>query len=66
MDAILGTVTKQAMNYAIRSGLTLTATYAVKQSTKLLQSAPKGKPRDELEELQNVGLIQVMVSRSIC
>lgn len=48
----MGKVTQQAMNYAIRSGVTFTATYAIKQSAKLLQNAPKGDARDELAELQ--------------
>lgn len=54
MDALLGQVTRQAMNYAIRSGVTLTASYAIKQSSKLLQNAPKSDVRDELEELKQV------------
>lgn len=53
MDFILGKVTQQAMNYAIRSGVTLTASYAIKQSTKLLQNAPKSNVRDELMDLQH-------------
>lgn len=53
MDFILGKVTQQAMNYAIRSGVTLTASYAIKQSTKLLQNAPKSNVRDELVDLQH-------------
>lgn len=52
MDFILGKVTQQAMNYAIRSGVTLTATYAIKQSARLLQNAPKSDNRDELVALQ--------------
>ncbi|KAK5103299.1 Ran-specific GTPase-activating protein 30 [Lithohypha guttulata] len=52
MDALLGKVTQQAMNYAIKSGITLTATYALKQSTKLLQNAPKSSASNELYELQ--------------
>ncbi len=56
MDYLLGKVTQQAMNYAIRSGVTLTATYAIKQSGKLLQSAPKSDVRDDLDEWQQVRL----------
>jgi hypothetical protein len=48
MDLFLSKVTQQAMNYAIRSGVTLTASYAIRQSTKLLNSAPKSDTRDEL------------------
>lgn len=54
MDILLGKVTQQAMNYAIRSGVTLTASYAIKQSTNLLRSAPKGNVKDELFEMQQV------------
>lgn len=52
MDILLGKVTQQAMNYAIRSGVALTASYAIRQSTKLLNSAPKSTVRDELFALQ--------------
>ncbi|EXJ89214.1 hypothetical protein A1O3_02280 [Capronia epimyces CBS 606.96] len=52
MDIFLSKVTQQAMNYAIRSGVTLTASYAIRQSTKLLNSAPKSNVRDELFALQ--------------
>ncbi|EXJ95209.1 hypothetical protein A1O1_00328 [Capronia coronata CBS 617.96] len=52
MDIFLSKVTQQAMNYAIRSGVTLTASYAIRQSTKLLNSAPKSDVRDELYALQ--------------
>ena len=37
MDVFLGKVTQQAMNYAIRSGITITAGYAIKQSSRLLK-----------------------------
>lgn len=52
MELLLGKVTQQAMNYAIRSGITLTATYALKQSSKMLQNAPKTDASIELYELQ--------------
>ncbi|KAK5230484.1 Ran-specific GTPase-activating protein 30 [Exophiala xenobiotica] len=52
MDVFLGRVTQQAMNYAIRSGLTLTATYAIRQSNRYLSNAPKSSVRDELFALQ--------------
>lgn len=62
MDFLLGKVTQQAMNYAIRSGVTLTATYAIKQSTRLLQNAPKSNARDELVELQQVSSFHALDS----
>ncbi|EEQ27649.1 Ran GTP-binding protein [Microsporum canis CBS 113480] len=37
MDLLLSKITQQAMNYAIRSGITITATYAIRQSSKLLK-----------------------------
>ncbi len=49
----LGKVTQQAMNYAIRSGLTLTATYAIRQSNRYLRNAPKSSVKDELIALQH-------------
>ncbi|KAK5113397.1 hypothetical protein LTR62_003497 [Meristemomyces frigidus] len=52
MDILLGKVTSQAMNYAIRSGITITATYAVKQCARLLKEAPRSRERDELLQLQ--------------
>ena len=52
MDIFLGQVTKQAMTYAVRSGVALTASYAIKQSSKLLKNAPKSDVRDELDRLQ--------------
>lgn len=52
MDLFLNKVTQQAMNYAIRSGISLTAAYAIRQSTKLLDNTPKSGVRDELLRLQ--------------
>ncbi|KAK3673904.1 Ran-specific GTPase-activating protein 30 [Recurvomyces mirabilis] len=52
MDILLGRVTQQAMNYAIRSGVTITATYAIKQCGRLLREAPRSRERDELLQLQ--------------
>jgi len=54
MEFLLGKVTQQAMNYAIKSGVTLTASYAIKQSTKLLQNAPVSNVTKEFAELQQV------------
>jgi len=52
MDVLLGRVTSQAVNYAIRSGVTITATYAIKQCGRLLKEAPRSKDREELMQLQ--------------
>ncbi|KAI4280642.1 MAG: hypothetical protein L6R38_004295 [Xanthoria sp. 2 TBL-2021] len=51
MDIFLGKVTQQAMNYAIRSGITITASYAIKQSTRLLKTV-EGTEKEELQDLQ--------------
>ncbi|KAF2767304.1 Ran-binding-domain-containing protein [Teratosphaeria nubilosa] len=52
MESLLAKVTAQAMNYAIRSGITITTTYAIKQCGRLLQEAPRSKEREELMRLQ--------------
>ena len=52
MDVFLGSVTKQAMNYAVRSGIALTSGYVIKQSSRLLANAPKSDVRDEVDLLQ--------------
>jgi len=52
MDLLLGRVTQQAVNYAIRSGVAITGGYAMKQCSRLLQSTPKGDERRELVDLQ--------------
>ncbi|KAL8833768.1 MAG: hypothetical protein Q9170_004101 [Blastenia crenularia] len=48
---IFNQVTQQAMNYAIRSGITITASYAIKQSSRLLKTV-EGNEKDELQDLQ--------------
>ncbi|KAL4817275.1 RanGTP-binding protein-domain-containing protein [Aspergillus spinulosporus] len=52
MDAFLARLTQQAMNYAIRSGIAITASYAIRQSSRLLQNVDKSVERDELIALQ--------------
>ncbi|SLM36642.1 GTP-binding nuclear protein Ran-related [Lasallia pustulata] len=51
MDIFLAKVTQQAMNYAIRSGITITAGYAIKQSSRLLKNV-EGNVKEELQTLQ--------------
>ena len=51
MDLFLSKVTQQAMNYAIRSGVTITASYAIRQSARLLKNV-EGREREELMALQ--------------
>ncbi|SMQ49643.1 unnamed protein product [Zymoseptoria tritici ST99CH_3D7] len=52
MDELLSRVTQQAVQYAIRSGITITTGYAIKSAARLLKEAPRGKEREELMELQ--------------
>ncbi|MCJ1477823.1 hypothetical protein MMC13_006496 [Lambiella insularis] len=52
MDILLGKVTQQAMNYAIRSGITITAGYAIRQSSRLLKTVEQSSDREELQTLQ--------------
>lgn len=52
MDILLAKVTQQAMNYAIRSGIAITSTYAIRQCTRLVKTAPRGGNREELLNLQ--------------
>ncbi|GAM42587.1 hypothetical protein TCE0_044r16694 [Talaromyces pinophilus] len=51
MEVFLSKITNQAMNYAIRSGISITATYAIQQSTRLLKNVG-GTERTELLSLQ--------------
>ncbi|KAJ5928833.1 hypothetical protein N7466_007789 [Penicillium verhagenii] len=51
MDIFLTRLTQQAMNYAIRSGIAITATYAMRQSSRLLKNVD-GEDRAELLSLQ--------------
>ncbi|KAL4919877.1 putative RanGTP-binding protein [Aspergillus aurantiobrunneus] len=48
METFLARLTQQAMNYAIRSGIAITASYAIRQSSRLLQNVDKSVERDEL------------------
>lgn len=52
MDMLLGRVTQQAVHYAIRSGISITTGYAIKECGRLLKQAPRGKEREELMLLQ--------------
>ncbi|KAF1349589.1 RanGTP-binding protein-domain-containing protein [Delphinella strobiligena] len=52
MDVLLGRITSQAVNYAIRSGVAITSTYAIKQCARLVKSAPRSSEREELLKLQ--------------
>ncbi|MCJ1470699.1 hypothetical protein MMC07_009346 [Pseudocyphellaria aurata] len=51
MDIILGKVTNYATNYAIKSGVAITASFAIKQSSRLLKTV-EGNDKEELQDLQ--------------
>ena len=52
MDILLQKVTQQAMNYAIRSGIVITSSYAIGQCSRLLKTV-KSEDREELSRLQH-------------
>lgn len=52
MDILLSRVTQQAVQYAIRSGISITTGYAISSAARLLKEAPKSKDREELMQLQ--------------
>ncbi|GFF83898.1 ran-specific GTPase-activating protein 30 [Aspergillus udagawae] len=52
MDVFLTRLTQQAMNYAIRSGIAITANYAIRQSSRLLKNVENTEEREELLALQ--------------
>ena len=52
MDLLLSKVTQSAVNYALRTGITITTGYALKQCGRLVKEAPRGKEREELARLQ--------------
>ncbi|KAM7195207.1 Ran-specific GTPase-activating protein 30 [Naviculisporaceae sp. PSN 640] len=62
MDALLERLGVQAVNFAIRSGLALTSTYAVKQCNKLLQSVNDKAIYAEIKSLQKLldGKIKIL------
>ncbi|KAF2434139.1 Ran-binding-domain-containing protein [Tothia fuscella] len=51
MDALLGNITHHAMNYAIRTGITITSGFAIQQCSKLLRNV-KGSEKEEITTLQ--------------
>lgn len=66
MDALLTRLGVQAMNYAIRSGLAVTSTYAISQCSRLLKSVDDRSLRAELESLQNLLEGKIRVSIASC
>ncbi|KAF2680783.1 Ran-binding-domain-containing protein [Lentithecium fluviatile CBS 122367] len=51
MEVLLSKVTQQAMNYAIKTGITITSGYAIRQCGRLLKTV-EGHEREELAALQ--------------
>ncbi|KAL9586071.1 MAG: hypothetical protein Q9203_003994 [Teloschistes exilis] len=51
MDYFLNNITHQAMTYAVRSGIAITATYAINQSSRLLKTV-EGNEKEEMQDLQ--------------
>ncbi|KAF1808011.1 Ran-binding-domain-containing protein [Eremomyces bilateralis CBS 781.70] len=51
MEVFLSKITQQAMNYAIRSGITITSGFAIKQCSRLLKTV-EGSTKDEITDLQ--------------
>ncbi|CAN9121458.1 unnamed protein product [Alternaria sp. RS040] len=51
MESLLANVTKQAMSYAIRSGIAITSHYALKQCGRLMKTV-EGREKQELANLQ--------------
>ncbi|KAF1941706.1 Ran-binding-domain-containing protein [Clathrospora elynae] len=51
MEVLLAKVTQQAMTYAIRSGITITSTYAIRQCGRLMKTVD-GHEKEQLASLQ--------------
>ncbi|KAF4630668.1 hypothetical protein G7Y89_g7471 [Cudoniella acicularis] len=52
MEVFLGKITQHAMNYAIRSGIGITASFAIKQTSRLLKTVEDNDDYRELQSLQ--------------
>lgn len=53
MDALLGRLGTHAVNYAIRSGIALTSSYAIGQCSRLMKTIDDRSVRAELKSLQD-------------
>lgn len=54
MDTLLTRLGVQAVNYAIRSGIAITSTYAVQQCSRLLKTVDDKGLHSELKDLQKL------------
>lgn len=66
MDALLARLGVQAMNYAIRSGLSVTSSFAISQCSRLLKSVDDKHLFSELEALQKRLDAKIRVSLTPC
>ena len=68
MDALLASLGVQAMNYAIRSGIALTSSYAIQQCSRLLKTVDDRGVHSELKALQKLldSKIKVGDSPALC
>jgi len=62
MDALLERLGVQAVNFAIRSGLALTSTYAARQCSRLLQTVNDKAIYAEIKSLQKLLNSKIKVS----
>ena len=54
MDALLTSLGNQALNYAVRSGIAFTSSYAVQQCSQLLRAVNDRAIHTELKSLQKL------------
>lgn len=54
MEALLSRLGAQAVNYAIRSGIAITSTYAIQQCSRLLRTVDDKGVYAELKALQKL------------
>ena len=66
MDALLTRLGVQAVNFAIRSGLAVTSSFAISQCSRLLNSVDDKRLFSELESLQKLLDAKIRVSRVSC
>jgi hypothetical protein len=63
MDALLSRLGVQAINYALRSGIAITSTYAVQQCSRLLKTVDDQDIHAELRGLQQLLDSKIKVGR---
>ena len=63
MDALLAKLGAQAFNYAVRSGIALTSSYAVQQCSRLLKTVDDKGIHAELKSLQRLLDSKIKVSQ---